>query len=283
MTQLSCMYCGRKLRINGTQTYGKGRCPSCKHIIFIPKEGPADNKKDWSGLKDEQIIDKLESEPYNKAARDYPKTEWSFDPERFRTLLPSYDEISLFTLSFSFIALFSMSSQLRDDLYNALVTVKDGRVIVISLLSVIGMFLSFVNVFFRREKYDTEKYLMLLFAVVVTAGTGIYSGYIIWDESKGWLLIFPIWNIANGAILLLLLRAGILDTDCIIENDASLMQVLVSIAAVGIILWLCNHVFKMHWVISYSICVCYTITINDALHSLAGINKINPAATQETN
>jgi hypothetical protein len=145
------------------------------------------------------------------------------------------------------------------------------------------MFLSFVNVFFKREKYDTEKYLMLLFAVIVTACTGIYSGYIIWAESKGWLLIFPIWNIVNGVILLVLLRLGILDTDCIIENDANFLQVLASIVSTGIILWLCNYVFKMHWVISYSICVCYTITINDAIHGIAGINKSNPAINQEAN
>jgi hypothetical protein len=169
-----------------------------------------------------------------------------------------------------------MSGKFREELYRAVITIKDGRAIAIALFSGIGMFLSFISIFFRREKYDMEKYLMLLFAVVVTAGTGIYSGYIMWEESKGWLLIFPIWNIMNGAILLLFLRLGFLDTDCIVENGFSFLQALVSVASVGIILGLCNYVFKMHWVISYSICVCYTITIDDTIHSILGINRNKP-------
>jgi hypothetical protein len=164
-----------------------------------------------------------------------------------------------------------MSGKFRGDIYKALV--MDGRAILIALFSGVGMFLSFINIFFRREKYDMEKYLMLLFAVIVTACTGIYSGYIVLEGLKGWLLIFPIWNIVNGAILLLFLRLGFLDTDCIVENGFNVIQVLASIASVGIILGLCNYVFKMHWVMSYSICICYTLTINDTAHSILGINK----------
>jgi DNA-directed RNA polymerase subunit RPC12/RpoP len=82
MTQLSCIYCGRKLQIKGKCTYGKGRCPSCRHIIFIPKRDHVEelsseeaivkranfdyqknttdkNKRDWSKLSDEQIKQNL--------------------------------------------------------------------------------------------------------------------------------------------------------------------------------------------------------------------------------
>jgi DNA-directed RNA polymerase subunit RPC12/RpoP len=294
MTQLSCMYCGRKLQIKGTQTYGKGRCPSCRHIIFIPKqdhrdeiphkEPLVDDKIDLSKLSNEQIGKILELQSQAKPDihdPEYRRNMWKPDVPSFGTFLPSYDEITLFTLSISFILLFFMNYKLRADLLRAIIATGDIRIMAISLLSAAGMLLSFANVFVRREKYDFEKWLMLVFAVFVTAGTGIYSGYIIWAESKGWFLIFPLWNIVNGVILLVLLRLGIVDTDCIIENDADFLQVLISVAAVGIILWLCNYVFKMHWVISYSICVCYTITINDALHSILGINTSNPATTQE--
>jgi hypothetical protein len=285
------MYCGRKLQIKGKCTYGKGRCPSCRHIIFIPRrdrideflprEAIKEDKADWSKLSDEQIGNIMEFDARSKPDLKDPEVRrnmWKPDVAAFRTLLPSYDEITLFTLSFAIIVLYLMSGKFREDIYKAITTAGNGHIIAYGLVAAAGMFLSFVNIFLRIEKYDSEKYLMLFFAVVVTAGTGIYSGYIILGESKGWLLIFPIWNIINGVILLFLLRLGALDTECIVENGFDFLQVLASVASVGVILGLCNYVFKMHWVISYSICVCYTITINDAIHSVLGINK-NPTKT----
>jgi hypothetical protein len=274
------MYCGRRLQVKSKCTYGKGRCPSCRHIIFIPRQDRLNevlsketvkDKMDWSKFSDEQVRQILELETRPKPDINDPKI-------AFRTFLPSYDEITLFTLSFAFVLLCLVSGRLREDLYRMASSVHSGKVIIIALLAAAGMFLSFVSIFFPREKYDSEKWLMLLFAVVVTAGTGIYSGLMILRESKGWLLIFPIWNIINGVILLVLLRFGVLDTDCIVENDFNFLQVLVSAVSVGIILGLCHYVFKMHWVISYSVCVCYTITINDAIYNILGINK-NPIKT----
>jgi hypothetical protein len=287
MTQLSCMYCGRKLQIMGKCTYGKGRCPSCRHIIFIPKEDGIDEtlqktanaKRDWSNLSDEQILQKMVSRARIEGdIKDLEEGKSSWKPEviAMRTFMPSYDDLTLFTLSFALIALCLMNGKLRESLWSVFSSHNMIAVLFASLMAGF-MFLSFINTFFQREKFDFEKHLMLWFAVLVSAGTGIYSGYIIWEESKGWLLIFPIWNIANGVILLLFWQLGFLDTECIVENEYNHFQVLVSAASVGIILGLCDYIFKMHWVISYSICVCYTITINDAIHSVLGINRNKPA------
>ena len=281
MAQLSCVYCGRKLQIKGQHTYGRGRCPSCRHIIFIPRQGRVEevvNQKnvkertDWSKFSDEQVAGMLRLQMRAREPNEQEIRRQKLK-HRLRAFIPSYDEVTLFTLSFSFIAIYLMSGKLREDLYYLVGKMGDARIIIAVLAAAAGMLLSLAGVFSRREKYDFEKYLMLFFAVFVTAGTGIYSGYIVLEESQGWLIIFPAWNIANGAILLLLFRFGILDTECIVENGFDCLQILASAAIAALLLALCNYVFKMHWAISYSICVCYTISINDAIHGYLGINR----------
>jgi hypothetical protein len=276
------MYCGRKLQIKGTQTYGRGRCPSCRHIIFIPKEEVGQEPSLAATLKDKIDFSKMSNEKVEELLDLRPRGDiWKL-LDNCRTFLPSYDEITLFTLSFSLVVLYFMNEKFRLDIHKSLFIQQDGRAILVALYSVVGMFFSLFNLF-RKQIDDDEKYFMLLFAVVITACTGFYSSYVIWDQFKGWLMIFPIWNITNGVLMLVLLQMGVLDTDCILENDTNFWQVFVSIIAVGIILGLCNYIFKMHWIISYSICVCYTITINDAIHSLAGINRYTPQINQDAN
>lgn len=77
---------------------------------------------------------------------------------------------------------------------------------------------------------------MLLFAVLVTGGTGLYAGWLMLDRSRGWLIIFPVWNIVNGALLLVLARLRIIDTDCIVDEKATFGQVLLTAIVVPILL-----------------------------------------------
>ena len=282
MAQLSCVYCGRKLQIKGHCTYGRGRCPSCRHIIFIPRQGRVEevvnqknvkDRTDWSKFSDEQVAEMLRLQMRASEMPDEQEIRRQKWKTRLRAFIPSYDEVTLFTLSFSFIAIYLMSGRLREDFYYLVGKTGDWEIIAAVLAAAAGMLLSLIGVFSKRKKYDFEKYPILFFAVAVTAGTGIYAGYMVLEESKGWLIIFPAWNIVNGAILILLFRFGILDTECIVENGFDFLQILASAAIAGLILALCNYVFKMHWVISYSICVCYTISINDAIHSFLGINR----------
>lgn len=278
------MYCGRRLVIKGECTSGRGRCPSCGHIIYVPnqeriKEVLGKDTIDWSKVSDEQVEKMMKFETRSKIGHGYTKTGQAiWNLMDFGNLLPNFDEITLFTLSFSLLFLLAISTNLRQEIWTAIVTLKDLReptIFILVLMMAAGMILSFLNVFFRTQKYNFEKYLMLLFAVFVTAGTGIYSGWLVLKEAKDWMMIFPIWNIVNGGILLYLLRDGVLDTDCIVENEFNHWQVLASVFCVGTILAACNYYFKMHWAISYSICACYTLTINDTVQHLLGINKRN--------
>lgn len=106
---------------------------------------------------------------------------------------------------------------------------------------------------------------MLIFAVSVTVGTGIYGGYLMFASSVGWMLVFPAWNITNAVILLVLCRIGFVTTECVTDEAANFFGIAASIIAVTILLGLCQYIFKLHWVYTYSIAICYTMSLQGVL------------------
>jgi len=139
-------------------------------------------------------------------------------------------------------------------------------------VAVLGMAFSLFNVFFQREKSDLEKGTMLIFAVGVTAGTAIWASDVMLAQSRGWLLIFPAWNAANGALLLFLFRLGLVDTSCIADLKASLVQIAVTIVSIAILVAVCQYVFRLHVAITFSIAVGYTMSLLGSLRDVFGLH-----------
>jgi hypothetical protein len=195
-------------------------------------------------------------------------------------LLPHYDSLTLFALSFTFILLLL----LRPDPPPAGLSVLKGpaRMFVEAVpplaayigllipLAGLGMLLSLAGVFYTKPKPDLVKWLMLCFAVVVTGGTGLYAGYIVLKTTRGWLMVFPAWNVLNAAVPLLLFRAGLLDTELILDTTARLWQVVVTLVVLTALLAVCLYTFRLHWAIAYSICVGYTMGLNHAITDVFG-------------
>ncbi|MHC4302444.1 MAG: hypothetical protein ACYS7Y_34730 [Planctomycetota bacterium] len=183
-------------------------------------------------------------------------------------LLPRYDDLTLFALSLAFLLLVLISAELRQDLARAFSAELGTHYVLLLLLAVLGMVCSFVNVFLQRKRYEFEKQAMLAFAVLVTAGTGIYAGYLMLDRSQGWLMVFPAWNILDGGLLLLLARAGIVDTECITDEKATFKQVLITAIAVPILLTTCLFLFDLYWATTFSIATAYTMNLHKTLRYL---------------
>jgi hypothetical protein len=133
-----------------------------------------------------------------------------------------------------------------------------------------GLGLSVYHVFTTREKTYAEKWGMLIFAILTNALSGIIAGLYVLRSTKSpsWLLVFPIWNIINGVLLLLMLRFRIIDEECISDRDATAGEVILGLIAVIVIFVFCNYVFKLHWAITFSICTIYATSFDKALQSV---------------
>jgi len=188
--------------------------------------------------------------------------------EKLGFLVPNYDELTLFLTAITFVILFFTNVTSQNDVSRFLIRLDTWRRYIYILLFMAGLFMCLYHVFTPRKKTDVEKAIMLLFAVTINAATGIIGGIYMIKESPGWLLVFPIWNLANGALMILMQYVNIFDIDCIADRNATPSQVILGLVSVLIIFILSNFVFNLHWAITFSICIVYATSFDRALQTV---------------
>ena len=189
-------------------------------------------------------------------------------------IIPRYSEVSLFLMSLTFLLLFFTNSIIGKEIYSFLIGHNnDPTDLIASIFFVIiiflGAILSIYNGFVKRKKEDIEKYCMLFFAVIINSVIGIIAASYIIMHSEGYLIIFPILNIVESFLTLLIFRyTSAIDIDAISDEDARTNEIKIGIIATIIIFILSQYVFKNFWAITFSICLAYVAFVNDILSSL---------------
>ena len=184
-----------------------------------------------------------------------------------RFFIPSYNELTLFLVGLIGILIVSTYAEVRDFLLMFLRESNTGvRVLLGFLLA--GALLCLYHVFTPRRKKPWEKSCMISFAIIANATSGIAAGMYMLENTPGLLIIFPIWNIANGFLLLIMLKYGIIDEDCIVDDNTSPLEVLLGSVVVAAVLLACRFAYQLHWAITFSVCVTYASIVNQALNRL---------------
>jgi hypothetical protein len=241
-------------------------------MLFIPKT--TQNRPAISAEKTEPLPHPKKSatwwDPSFTRPQDLPDDQAVLYGERPGWFIPSYDELSLFLMAVTLILLYAANAPLRDDIHKLIMESHDVRVYAIAVVFLCGMGLSIYHIFTTREKTGFEKNMMLFFAVLANAVTGIIAGVFVLRQAAvgDWLLIFPVWNIINGVLLLVMLRCRIIDEECISDRDATASQVVVGLATLFIVFVFCNYVFQLYWAITFSICIVYVTSFERALQSI---------------
>lgn len=270
MIRFKCIYCGQRIAVNDDLAGRQGKCPTCRHQLRVPK--PVQTTP--SNSMDTAEREKKALEEFYLTDADSSDDMADLVREDAGWFIPVYDEMSLFLMSITLILLYALNGPFQEQIRKLAAICLHQRyvlhVLVAAAILITGMGLSIYNVFTTREKTDTEKWIMLLFAVLTNAGTGIISGWYVLSSSsiRDWLIIFPIWNIINGVLLIVMLRLKIIDEDCISDRNATLKEVVIGLIAVLIVFILCNYVLKLHWAVTLSICIIYTTSFDRALQSV---------------
>lgn len=171
--------------------------------------------------------------------------------------VPRYNALSLFLMSFAFGLLFMTHADLRAGVHFVFFDDFDPRRVLAFVGSSLGFLYSLFLVFSTRPKTDKEKGLMLCFAIIVNGFGGIAAGLHMLGSSSGILIVFPLWNMINGAMLLLLFRLKVIDEDCIGDESATFVQVIFGGVVVVAVFLVCSFALELHWAITFSICVAY--------------------------
>jgi DNA-directed RNA polymerase subunit RPC12/RpoP len=271
--RFKCIYCGQRILAREDGRGKKGKCPKCGHELIVPE-----TTRGRPAISSDKEPMPERPKPYvpawDKDRRSGPDESVEALTELFKEsfgfLVPTYDKLSLFLMAVTWILIYMVNSDLRGPIQSYFIA-QDWKVTIIVLsVPVTVLTIGIYQVFTKREKSDFERTWMLWFAIATNVFTGIVSAvYIIKNtEVRNWQLIFPIWNIINAAVLYLMLVADFIDENCIIDRQAAPAQIIIGLAATVVIVLLCNYVFKLHWAITFSICIIYTTSFDRALQSV---------------
>lgn len=186
-------------------------------------------------------------------------------------IMPSYNELTLFSMAVVFAALLGANGDLRSVLFQILdfgeFNPEAFMYLLIFVVMLAGGFsLSLYHVFTSRRKDMVEKSMMLTFAGITNGIAGIIAGVHIIDESDGLWLTFPVINIISSMALLYLLALS--DERKVKDEDTTLLQVVIVTSTCMAIFILCQFVWDLYWAITFSICVFYATSVGEVITKL---------------
>jgi hypothetical protein len=261
MIRFKCIYCGQKVRTSDENGGKKAKCPKCKGIITIPAGQTADAVE---GLQSETIS--IENSPIGLGNIEFCEDiEEEYEKRWFNFLIPTYDELSVFLIAASLILITINNSEMRAFLWGYIL--DDWRNIILLLMIVFALYVCLCQPFITRRKNIGEKYLMLFVAVFVNGGTGIIAGGYILDNSADWLAIFPLWNVINSLILLIMFRFAIIDERSISDRDTNAVEIIFGLMVIIAIIITCNFIYKLYWAVTLSFCLIYAASLSKAFRT----------------
>jgi hypothetical protein len=179
-----------------------------------------------------------------------------------RIFVPQYDELALFLMSSASILVVVTHESLRAGAFRMIFSWEFYSLLVVVLFG-LGIAFSLYHAFVSREKTYREKKFMLFSAVMINGVGGVVAGeHVIGEATSLLTLIFPLWNIANGFLLLLMYRFDIIDEGIIVDDDAAPYEVVIGLSVVLMTFAISTFVFDLHPAVVFSMCVAYATNIN---------------------
>lgn len=293
MIKFKCEFCGREIEAANKDAGSITKCSNCLREQHVPApfhqqmRVAREERNDIEpyALKPVDSICEAEPETENTEA-ETPETDriedYSDEPDDgfLSSICLQFSESSLFAMSVVFLILFSIDKNLQND-FKSFIIQLFGQSRLMTAASMIcllipfglGMILSIFHAFSKREKGFFEKTFMLFFAVSICAGTGFYlSIYLIKGGADLWLMIFAACNLIYCALLILKFEAIVMvdetDGGYISDRDAAFAEIIFTTMTCFVVLYACRYMFKLHWIITYSICISYITALNAGLANL---------------
>ncbi len=174
-----------------------------------------------------------------------------------RYLIPQYDELALFLMSSAFLLVLVYEVVFQGSTLGLRAQDIGFVVSLMVLFFTAGIALSVYHVFIDRPKTRHEKASMLFFAIIACGASGIFAGMHIAEESVGFMLVFPLWNIASGLLLLGMYRVGTINEGSISDTNARPIEVVFGLLIIVLMFVTGAFVLELHYAVVFSICVTY--------------------------
>ena len=196
------------------------------------------------------------------------ETKSNFGAFLIRWLKPSFDENTLFMMSATCLALLFTDDTLAAQI-QTLFSDEDQPVLYFLIwgaLIALGFALSLGRVFVSWPKTATEKYLMGIFALAVNGIAGVLCGIELAENFQGWQVVFPVWNIICGLLLIYLLGLG--PEDCVTDDAFDRKELAFSLPILTSLFIVCHEMMQLSWAMTFSICIAYSTSVDHIFHGL---------------
>ncbi|HJV64296.1 MAG TPA: hypothetical protein VJ550_01040 [Geomonas sp.] len=181
-----------------------------------------------------------------------------------RIFAPTYNELVLFSLSFTCVLFFVTGFRSTFGSGNFVLACNGIGPIVLMLIIAGGVCLSLFHALSKRKKGRFEKQVMFLFAALMNGFSGIWGGTYLLSkaETLTWIAIFPVFNIISSYLIFSITRDRVLEEECIDDNNVRLREVALSALIISFAFIVTRHFLLWHWTATLSICVFYGTNLN---------------------
>ena len=176
-----------------------------------------------------------------------------------------YNELSTFLTALTCVGIFFTHPDFRQYLSRLTESAAGDRNIVgticffiVGFIAIFGLLFSLYHVFTNRTKTPIEKYCMGAFAISANALAGIEAGIEEINSGVSLLILFPIWNIIVGMIMLYQVRYGKFE---VTDENITLLEVSGASTVLLIVFAITNLAFNVSWAITFSICMFYSSSL----------------------
>ncbi len=128
----------------------------------------------------------------------------------------------------------------------------------LALIVISGFSLSIYHIFTVRPKSTIEKKFMGTFAIGANAIAGIMAALEEINSGTTLLILFPVWNILVGLIMLIQLRTGLFD---ITDENVTGFQAAAASLTLFLVYLVTDKFFHLTWAMTFSVCMFYSSSI----------------------
>ena len=168
-------------------------------------------------------------------------------------LIPKPTEASMFVMAVTLLLLIFSSPDLPQEILSTISNSSNGKVILIFIYIIIGIYLSIYHAFSSRKKTKFEIQTLKWFSVVTLIGVSISTAIYIFNTREFGYIVFATWN-ALQAILLMFLsgKNHVGEYVELPKREARLNEVTIGFITVLVIIIVNKLIYHEHWSVTFS-------------------------------
>jgi hypothetical protein len=178
-------------------------------------------------------------------------------------LIPRYTEVSLFLTALTFTLIYAANNE-APRAVTGLATISPAAFLLF-IVFLLGLIFSVYYALSDKETPGFAKVCMLMFVILANFGAALFAFASISREANGYYLIFPALNLINAVMLLLMFRGGMVNEECVSNENAKPIDLFIGTASVFVLFLISQYILKNYWAITFSVCLSYSSAINDAV------------------